>query len=80
MPGLKKRSVVLKGHPTSVALEPEFWTVLQAMSARREVSLAALISGLDETRGESLLASHCRKSALAFLINELPPHKQQMFA
>jgi predicted DNA-binding ribbon-helix-helix protein len=67
MPGLKKRSVNLAGHATSVALEPEFWAVLEDMSKERSVSLAALIADLDSRRGESLLASFCRLSALAFV-------------
>jgi predicted DNA-binding ribbon-helix-helix protein len=67
MPGLKKRSVNLAGHATSVALEPEFWMVLEAMSKERRISLAALIADLDSRRGESLLASFCRLSALAYV-------------
>jgi len=66
MPGLKKRSVNLAGHATSVALEPEFWAVLEIMSKERRISLAALIAELDNNRGESLLASFCRLSALAY--------------
>jgi predicted DNA-binding ribbon-helix-helix protein len=66
MPGLKKRSVNLSGHATSVALEPEFWVVLELMSKERHISLAALIAELDSRRGESLLASFCRLSALAY--------------
>lgn len=66
MPGLKKRSVNLAGHATSVALEPEFWAVLETMSKDRRISLAALIAELDSKRGESLLASFCRLSALAY--------------
>lgn len=67
MPGLKKRSVNLAGHATSVALEPEFWTVLESMSKERRISLAALIAELDSKRGESLLASFCRLSALSYV-------------
>jgi len=66
MPGLKKRSVNLAGHATSVALEPEFWAVLEVMAKERRISLAALIAELDGNRGESLLASFCRLSALAY--------------
>ncbi|UDF02918.1 ribbon-helix-helix domain-containing protein [Asticcacaulis sp. AND118] len=67
MPGLRKRSVNLAGHATSVALEPEFWAVLESMAKERRISLAALIAELDTKRGESLLASFCRLSALAFV-------------
>lgn len=64
MPALKKRSIALAGHATSLALEPEFWAVLNAAARRRDVSLAALVSGIDEGRGERALASACRVFAL----------------
>ena len=50
MPGLRKRSVSLSGHATSLALEPEFWDALEAMAAARGLSLAALIIRIDEGR------------------------------
>ena len=62
---LRKRSVNLAGHATSLALEPEFWTVLDAAAARDAISLAALIGRIDEGRGERPLASACRVFALA---------------
>ena len=67
MPSLKKRSVLLSGHATSIALEPEFWSVLDAMAEARGVSLAALIVSIDRGRGERPLASACRVSALKSL-------------
>jgi predicted DNA-binding ribbon-helix-helix protein len=65
MPGLRKRSVALSGHATSLALEPEFWAALEAVAARDGVSLAALIGRIDAGRGERPLASACRVFALA---------------
>ena len=64
MPRLEKRSVSLAGHATSVALEPEFWAVLEAMAAAEGASLAALLIRLDGARGERPLASACRVAAL----------------
>lgn len=64
MPALKKRSVLLAGHATSIALEPEFWAVLDGMAAARGASLAALILSIDADRGERPLASACRVAAL----------------
>ena len=61
---LRKRSVNLAGHATSLALEPEFWAVLDAAAARDGISLAALIGRIDEGRGERPLASACRVFAL----------------
>lgn len=67
MSALRKRSVLLAGHATSIALEPEFWTVLDAMAASRGSSLAGLILHIDRARGDRPLASACRVAALASL-------------
>ena len=66
MPGLRKRSILLSGHATSMALEPEFWEVLDEMAAARQVSLAGLIAQIDAAREGRPLASACRVAALAF--------------
>jgi predicted DNA-binding ribbon-helix-helix protein len=66
MPRLNKRSILLAGHATSVALEPEFWIVLDQMAQVEALSLAALIAKLDQGRGHRPLASACRVAALAF--------------
>ena len=63
---LKKRSVSLSGHATSVALEPEFWAVLDAIAAERELSQAGLLAWIDQTRGRRPLASACRVLALSW--------------
>ena len=44
---LKKRSVLLAGHATSVALEPEFWAVLDRIADQRGISKAALLADID---------------------------------
>lgn len=64
MGSLKKRSVNLAGHATSLALEPEFWSVLEGAAAQDGLSLAALIQKIDTGRGERPLASACRVFAL----------------
>jgi len=66
MAALRKRSVQLAGHATSIALEPEFWAVLEAMAGARRLSLAALIVGIDAERAGRPLASACRVAALHF--------------
>jgi predicted DNA-binding ribbon-helix-helix protein len=66
MRSLKKRSVLLAGHATSIALEPEFWAVLEQMAQTRGVSLASLIVSIDKGRGGGPLASACRLAALRF--------------
>ena len=51
---MKKRSVTLKGHPTSITLEDEFWRELKHLAARREISIAALVNEIDEDRLKTL--------------------------
>ena len=62
---LKKRSFTLSGHRTSVALEAEFWAVIDTSAARDRLSLAALVAKIDATRGGRPLASALRLYALA---------------
>lgn len=62
---LKKRSFSLSKHRTSVALEPEFWAVLEADATKAGKSLAALVAEIDATRAMRPLASALRVHALA---------------
>ena len=61
---LKKKSFSLSGHRTSVALEAEFWAVLEANAG---ASLASLVGQIDAQRGERPLASALRLHALALV-------------
>ena len=47
-----KRSVTIAGHPTSLALEPAFWTALEKAAAEAELPLNALIARVDAERLE----------------------------
>lgn len=62
---LEKRSFSLSGHRTSIALEPEFWAVLEQIAARQAQPVSALITKLDSSRsGSQPLASALRVFAL----------------
>jgi predicted DNA-binding ribbon-helix-helix protein len=61
---LAKRSISLDGHATSVALEPEFWAVLDGAATSGQISLASLIGQIDSSRGTTPLASALRVWAL----------------
>jgi len=63
---LRKRSLQLAGHSTSIALEEEFWQVLEEMARSRGLSLAGLALSIDAGRGDRPLASACRLAALAY--------------
>ena len=61
---MKKRSISLYGHQTSVALEAEFWAVIDAAVAESGDSFAAFIRTRDDERmaggATRNLASHLR--------------------
>jgi predicted DNA-binding ribbon-helix-helix protein len=62
---LKKRSFSLTKHRTSVALEPEFWAVLEREAETNGKSLAAVVAEIDSKRAMRPLASALRVHALA---------------
>jgi predicted DNA-binding ribbon-helix-helix protein len=62
---LKKRSFTIAGHRTSVALEPEFWAVLEREAVKGGSSLAGFVAAIDASRGSRPLASAMRIHALA---------------
>ena len=65
---LRKRSLSLAGHRTSVALEGEFWTALDQQAAACGETLAALVTRIDGARDPSHpLASALRIEALRFV-------------
>lgn len=51
---LRKRSVLVAGHKTSVSLEAAFWDELRVIAAARDLSLNALIAEIDRSRGGNL--------------------------
>lgn len=51
---MKKRSVSIRGHATSISLEDAFWRGLHDLATSRNMSLAALITEIDATRKTGL--------------------------
>ena len=51
---VRKRSVTVAGHKTSLSLEAAFWRRLKAFAAADGVSLNALIERIDKTRQGNL--------------------------
>lgn len=52
---LRKRSLDIAGHRTSVSLEDAFWNTLREIAVAEGVSLASLIARIDAARqGENL--------------------------
>ncbi|MCB1437702.1 MAG: ribbon-helix-helix domain-containing protein [Rhodobiaceae bacterium] len=64
---MKKHSLTIGGHRTSVSLEEEFWLALRDIAGARGISLAALVSEVDRGRGANNLSSALRLHVLGAL-------------
>tara|TARA_B100000287_G_scaffold363175_1_gene356804 strand:- start:273 stop:518 length:246 start_codon:yes stop_codon:yes gene_type:complete len=54
---VKKRSVLIAGHSTSISLEEAFWRELKLISKARNVSLNKIITEIDKSRTGNLSSS-----------------------
>lgn len=61
----KKRSLTIRGHPTSVSLECELWEEFQSIAKSHNLSVASLVAQIDASRGES---NHGLSSAIRLFI------------
>ena len=59
-----RRSVVVRGHNTSVSLEDEFWRALHTIAAFRKITVEALLDEIDRHRHQPNLSSHIRMFVL----------------
>lgn len=51
---LKKHSLTLRGHRTSISLEEIFWAQLQLIAKKQNQSVQELIESIDKTRAGNL--------------------------
>ncbi|QND70029.1 ribbon-helix-helix domain-containing protein [Tardiphaga robiniae] len=65
-PAIRKRSVVIGGHKTSVSLEDEFWDSLKEIAAERGQRLFDLINVVAEGRDRANLSSAIRLFVLNY--------------
>ena len=69
----EKHSLTLRGHRSSVSLEPEFWSAFRQLAAQRGLALNALAAEIDAARGDQGLATAIRLAVLrAARAGELP--------
>lgn len=54
---VRKYSVMIAGHRTSVSLEPEFYAALKKIAAAERMTPAELITRIDAERTDSLSSS-----------------------
>ena len=66
---VRKHSLVIAGHRTSVSLEAIFWAALRDLASEKGVSIAALAAEIDSARGEANLSSALRVYVLRVLLD-----------
>ncbi|MCW5693100.1 MAG: ribbon-helix-helix domain-containing protein [Pseudolabrys sp.] len=63
---IKKRSIVIDGHKTSVSIEDEFWDGLKEIAEVRKMSVGGVISEIDRVRLVGNLSSAIRVFVLLY--------------
>ncbi|MBZ9937669.1 ribbon-helix-helix domain-containing protein [Mesorhizobium sp. BR1-1-16] len=62
---IRKRSIAIAGHRTSISLEDAFWQAAQDIAAARGMTLPALVAEIDSTRAPEVnLSSAIRVAVL----------------
>lgn len=69
---LRRRSVTIAGHRTSVSLEDPFWDQLKAIASERNISIANLVAEVDKGR-QTNLSSALRVFVLKEVLNRHSP-------
>ena len=63
---IRKRSVVIAGHRTSISLEPEFWTALGEIAREQRSTISGVLLDIERIHGRSRFASKVRVAILAY--------------
>ena len=61
---MRKHSLDIAGHRTSISLEDAFWDALRELAQQRGLAVAALVAEVDSLRGEANLSSALRVHVL----------------
>tara|TARA_Y100000588_G_C13594722_1_gene644403 strand:- start:20 stop:268 length:249 start_codon:yes stop_codon:yes gene_type:complete len=76
---VKKYSITLSGHRTSLTLEPVFWSVLKSIAAKRNVPLNTVIGEIDAQNTSGNLSSATRVYTVERLLKQLHKFETQDF-
>lgn len=62
---VKKRSIVIAGHKTSVSLEDDFWSGVKEIAKISNTSIEAVVANIDASRLDGNLSSAIRSRVLS---------------
>ncbi len=66
---MKKHSLIISGHRTSISLEPEFWAALHLVATAQNKTVSGLIAEIDNARTTGLSGA-IRVYILRYLLQE----------
>ena len=69
---LVKRSIVVRGHKTSVSLEDPFWIAIKEVASFKSLTTSELVSQIDTDRKHSNLSSAIRLFVLDHYMSRAP--------
>ncbi|GAB2176781.1 ribbon-helix-helix domain-containing protein [Dongia sp. agr-C8] len=67
---LRKHSVSIAGHRTSITLEAAFWEALTAIAQARKTTVAGLIAAIDDARAADPAAPNLSSAIRVFVLRE----------
>ena len=62
---VRKRSVVIGGHKTSLSMEDAFWDALREIAAASKCTISDLVGEVDSNRAQGNLSSEMRLRVLS---------------
>ncbi len=68
---MKKRSLNISGHPTSITLEDEFWLALKDEARGRDMSVNELAAWIDQQRSKENPAPNLSSAIRLFILRSL---------
>ena len=68
---MKRCSLSLHGHRTSVSLEPEFWAALKGLAASQGRSVASLVQQIDDERITQSATGGLSSAIRVYVLNTL---------
>jgi predicted DNA-binding ribbon-helix-helix protein len=77
---VKKRSILIDSHKTSISLEDAFWLALRDIAQVRKVSVSNIISQINKVRNDANLSSAVRLFVLDHYRSKTEPRSMRAAA
>jgi predicted DNA-binding ribbon-helix-helix protein len=71
---VRKRSVVVQDHKTSVSLESPFWESLKEIASLRQTTVADLVNGIENKRQDTEQVTNLSSAIRLFVLDHYRSH------